>query len=61
MSLAPDPCETLVRELLEWVGTSPRPYAETPTLGEASLRSTSGRSVAVARRRGLDRGKGSED
>jgi putative phosphoribosyl transferase len=31
------------------------------SLGEASLRSTSGRSVAVARRRGLDRGKGSED
>jgi hypothetical protein len=80
MSLAADPCNTLIRELLEWLGPSPRPYAETleawrtscprlpvwerpttegsscgiarryaPHLGEAWLRSTSGRSVAVAR------------
>jgi len=29
MSLAADPCNTLIRELLEWIGPSPRPYAET--------------------------------
>jgi hypothetical protein len=29
MSLAADPCDTLIRELLEWIGPSPRPYAET--------------------------------
>ena len=29
MSLAADPCNTLIRGLLEWLGPSPRPYAET--------------------------------
>jgi len=29
VSLGADPCNTLIRELLEWIGPSPRPYAET--------------------------------
>ena len=29
MSLAADPCNTLIRELLEWVGPNPRSCAET--------------------------------
>ena len=92
MSRAGDPVETLILDLLEWLGPSPRPDAETlapwrtscprlpaweeandrglvvrhrapvrPTLGQASLRSTVARAVAVARRRGFDRDERSED
>ena len=29
MSVAADPCNRMIRELLEWIGPSPQPYAET--------------------------------
>ncbi|HYB31781.1 MAG TPA: hypothetical protein VEF89_34705 [Solirubrobacteraceae bacterium] len=36
MSLAGDACSTMIRELLEWIGSSRRPYVETLVAGRTS-------------------------